>query len=68
MNKEYLAGMLVGGAIGAALGLLLAPDSGAKTCGEIAEAVKPVSKGVTVTASRFKIKHEPDARSIKQAI
>lgn len=53
---KFLAGFLVGGAIGAVAGILLAPKSGEETRTLIAESAKDVAKRADATVKEIQAK------------
>ena len=53
---KFLAGFLVGGAIGAVAGILLAPKSGEETRAMIADTAKDVAKRADATAKEIQAK------------
>ena len=53
---KFLAGFLVGGAIGAVAGILLAPKSGAETRAMLSDTAKDVAKRADATVKEIQAK------------
>jgi len=65
--KRFLGGVLLGGAIGAVLGLLFAPSEGSETRGKISEAAKSAGHKIEGVAEQVKEKlHKGE--DIKQSV
>ncbi len=67
--KGFLIGMLVGGAVGAAIALVFAPAEGAQTRQKIADTSKSAKEKVSQAAASVKqrVKREPEA-AVKQSM
>lgn len=67
-TKQFFLGVLVGGAVGAGLALLYAPQRGSDTRKTISDAASSVGDRVSGLAAGVKDKVHDTAVAIKQAI
>ncbi|MCX6346110.1 MAG: YtxH domain-containing protein [Armatimonadetes bacterium] len=68
MFKSFWAGLLLGGAIGAALGMFLAPAPGRESRSKVTEAAQSASGKITKFGKRVHWKAHDALKAIKQAI
>lgn len=68
MDKNFFLGILIGGVVGAGLGILLAPASGIETRSRITEQSKKAAERFTKAASTVTDKAREVGYKVKQAI
>ncbi|MCL5103496.1 MAG: YtxH domain-containing protein [Armatimonadetes bacterium] len=68
MTKQFFFGMLVGVAVGSAVGLLLAPERGVTTRRMVSDAASSARNKITGVASGVAHKAQDAVGAIKQAI
>ena len=68
MTKQFFLGMLIGVAVGAAVGLLLAPERGVTTRRIVSDAASSTRDKITGVASGVGRKAQDAVGAIKQAI